>query len=387
MDEAEFLRRMVAAKPELMSLWDGWTSHSYPNPGFSGSPYATGRGTLKTYEWELAYLQQLGLTKSLPIFITETGWVHSQGQSVQSRLASPETVGSFLQAAAMGAWKDSRIIAITPFIFNYQGEPFDHFSWKKLGSGEFYPLYYSYKDIQKVSGHPKQHEQYILSSSILPSELVANSTYTLSVGIKNTGQGILNQNDGYQLALIGEKSGFGFFPQPVPTLEPGDKDTITIFLKTPQKAGTYRVELILEHYGQSIHLESTDLRVVPPPEVKIHAQLGWKKTDDANDVTILVYGSRETLLHKFTGLTMRRGEVSVKGLTNIVPGEKYRIVILVPHYLPRQTVASIGSKVTNIRAKRFLPLDINNDGKFTLADILLLLETPPRVILMRFISL
>ena len=77
MDEAEYLRRMIAAKPEILTRIDGWTSHSYPNPGFSGSPYAIGRGTLTTYQWELSYLSSLGLTKKLPVFITETGWQHS----------------------------------------------------------------------------------------------------------------------------------------------------------------------------------------------------------------------------------------------------------------------------------------------------------------------
>ena len=71
LDESEFLRRMYAAKPELFTLIDGWTSHSYPNPGFSGSPYASGKGTIRGFEWELHYLRQLGLQKTLPVFITE----------------------------------------------------------------------------------------------------------------------------------------------------------------------------------------------------------------------------------------------------------------------------------------------------------------------------
>jgi len=42
MDEYEFLRRVFISKPELKESIDGLSSHSYPNPGFSGSPSAVG---------------------------------------------------------------------------------------------------------------------------------------------------------------------------------------------------------------------------------------------------------------------------------------------------------------------------------------------------------
>src|SRR3989344_543595 len=107
MDEEAFLRRMIAKQPDAVSLLDGWTTHSYPNPGFSGSPHALGRGTLRSYLWELSLLG-----KQLPVFITETGWQH---QSLTT-----ETIAEYLKEASLGAWKDPRIVAITPFIFNYQ---------------------------------------------------------------------------------------------------------------------------------------------------------------------------------------------------------------------------------------------------------------------------
>ena len=62
-DEEKFLREVFQG-PSLnvdsltrTDLIDGLASHSYPNPGFSGSPYATGRGTVRTYEWELALMK------------------------------------------------------------------------------------------------------------------------------------------------------------------------------------------------------------------------------------------------------------------------------------------------------------------------------------------
>src|SRR3989338_2024841 len=63
---------------ETIQQWNtvlsGLASHSYPNPGFSGVPYGFGRGTVRTYQWELDLLKQLGV-KDMPVFITETGWV------------------------------------------------------------------------------------------------------------------------------------------------------------------------------------------------------------------------------------------------------------------------------------------------------------------------
>ena len=201
MDETEYLRRMIAAKPEILTLIDGWTSHAYPNPGFSGSPYATGRGTLYTYQWELSYLSTLGLTREIPVFITETGWEHAEGKSYAPNLLSSDRVGTNLQAASLSVWADPRIAAITPFLFNYQDVPFDHFSFKQLGAASFYSQYYAYQAITKNKGAPTQRESYTLQTDLLPGTLVTNSAYTLSASVKNDGQGILDPRDGYELVM------------------------------------------------------------------------------------------------------------------------------------------------------------------------------------------
>ncbi|MBI3576870.1 hypothetical protein HY086_02430 [Candidatus Gottesmanbacteria bacterium] len=153
MDEETFLRRAIGVKPELLDLLDGWTSHSYPNPGFSGSPYASGRGTLKTYEWELALLKNLGLKKDLPVFITETGWAH-RGLDWRSWLLSPETVASYITVASQTVWNDPRIAAVTPFLFQYQQPLFAMFSWLIPGQRLPYPFYLAYQNITKISGDP-----------------------------------------------------------------------------------------------------------------------------------------------------------------------------------------------------------------------------------------
>jgi hypothetical protein len=381
MDEATFLRRMIAAKPDILTLIDGWTSHSYPNPGFSGSPYATGRGTLTTYQWELSYLSSLGLTRELPVFITETGWQHSEGKSFSAGLLSSDQVGVNLNVAAQNVWSDTKITAVTPFLFNYQDVPFDHFSFKQLGNDSYYSQYYAYQGITKQKGTPRQHESYTLVTDLLPATLVSGSTYTLTAAVKNEGQGILDPKDGYTVFVMGDDiSGVA---DPIPVVEPGNSGTITIRLKTPDRTGTRTVEVAIRHNEENILLQHRVITLVPPPSVEIHANLGWRKTSDASDVTVLLYDNK-TLLQKFTGLTMKNGVVTAAGLTNIIPGNPYRVVTLVRGYLPRQTIAVLDTEVTTLYPKRFLPLDFNNDGTFTFADVLSLIRTSPWIAILRF---
>jgi hypothetical protein len=383
MDEGEYLQRMIGAKPEILTLIDGWTSHAYPNPGFSGSPYATGRGTLTTYQWELSYLSSLGLSKQLPVFITETGWQHSEGKSYAAGLLSTDQVGVNLQVAAQNVWNDPQIAAVTPFLFNYQDIPFDHFSFKQLDTSSFYSQYYAYQAITKPKGTPKQRESYTLLADLLPKTLVAGSTYTLTAAVKNDGQGILDPRDGYELTMTTGGSDMSVFVDPLPVVEPNAAGDITIHLKTANRIGTFTVNVTLRHNGQDMMLQHRDITLVPPPSVEIHASLGWRKTGDAADVTVLLY-DKNTLLQKFTGLTMKNGVVRATGLTNIIPGNPYRVVTLVHGYLPRQTITALGSKITTVYPSRFLPLDFNNDGAFTLADFMALVRVSPVTAIFRF---
>jgi hypothetical protein len=380
MDEAEYLSRMIAAKPEILTILDGWTSHSYPNPGFSGSPYATGRGTLTTYQWELSYLSTLGLTRPLPVFITETGWEHAEGKSYAPNLLSSDRVGTNLQVASQTVWTDPRIAAITPFLFNYQDVPFDHFSFKQLGTNSFYHHYYAYQAITKPKGEPKQRESYTLHTDLLPNTLVANSAYTLSATVQNDGQGILDPRHGYELVI---SDTFPILIDPLPVVEPHNTGDITIHLKTPDRTGTFTVNISLRHNNDTFMLQHRDITLIPPPSVEIHANLGWRKNNNASDITVLLY-DKNTLLQKFTGLPMKNGVVTAEGLTNIIPGNPYRVVTLVRGYLPRQTITALGSRITTVYPNRFLPLDFNNDGAFTIADVIALMRISPWTATLRF---
>lgn len=148
-----FLYQMNQEIPGIFNKLDGWASHSYPQPNFSGSPYATGLLSIKSYENELAYLKTLGVEKDLPVFITETGWAHAQGESYNNSFYTAQQVAEFYRIAFEEVWLgDDRVRAVTPFTIFYKA-PFDHFSWIN-NDGVPYEQYEVVKKIKKVKGEP-----------------------------------------------------------------------------------------------------------------------------------------------------------------------------------------------------------------------------------------
>jgi hypothetical protein len=188
MDEAIYLERMIKKNPTLFTVIDGWSSHSYPNPGFSGLVTDKGRGSIRTYEWELDILASYGVTKKLPIFITETGWIHDMGGKNPKEDTQSEVSKQFVRAFEE-VWSDDRIVAVTPFILNYTSPPFDSFSWKKV-DGTFYDFYHAVSQISKLKGKPIQRNVGEIQAVLLPEVLtIDNQIYGLAY-IKNTGQKI-----------------------------------------------------------------------------------------------------------------------------------------------------------------------------------------------------
>ncbi len=120
MDSLVFLRQMLSANPDLISYIDGWTSHSYPNPGFVGSPYANGKSSIRGFTHELTFLKKYS-PRDLDVYITETGWK----KTPQNALRLPE----YYSYAVNEVWVESQIKAITPFVFAAASGPFQAFSF------------------------------------------------------------------------------------------------------------------------------------------------------------------------------------------------------------------------------------------------------------------
>lgn len=280
-DQLIFMQKMNQAVPGIFNKLDGWVSHSYPNPGFVGSPYAAGRGTIRTWYWELEQLRNLGVTKNLPVFITETGWQHAEGINYDSRLPSADTVANFYQQAFVHAWSDSRIVAVTPFLLSYQESLFDHFSFKKIEFPEYYPMYQAIKDMPKIAGTPIQENKAQLIKGEIYSSLVSRQSYMISLTFKNTGQSIWGDREPIGLVATQGGSELGIVPVMLPEnikVEPGKEYTFQARFKAP-RSGTFKIVLNLFTGEKQFDSEPPEFTTVvkPPVILKIKGGLKWKE--------------------------------------------------------------------------------------------------------------
>lgn len=247
----EFLNQMHKSDPEVFNLLDGWTSHSYPNPNFSGSVYAQGAKSIRGYQWELAYLKSLGISKNFPVFITETGWIHSNGKITNGYNLSPAQVATNFETAFSQIWRDSNIVAITPFILNYPEPPFDYFSWKIPGDNpDFHPQYQIVQTIPKNAGLPAQNHNSVLIKRYFPDALIVGSKYLVAIRYVNTGQSIWNP-DQFSVNITTNLPDTSVSVDPVPPTQPYNPAKIWLTLTSPQTPGTYQLTFQLRHQDQN----------------------------------------------------------------------------------------------------------------------------------------
>lgn len=140
----QYLERMYAHNTDVFNKMDGFSSHSYPNPGFTAAP-GTGRMSVGTYKYEYDYINARANSKKLA-FITETGW--------DSAALGQTKVASYWKQTYDEIWKadSDKIVAITPFLLTAVGGPFDKFSFIKNGQTTEY--YKTVKSMSKTKGEP-----------------------------------------------------------------------------------------------------------------------------------------------------------------------------------------------------------------------------------------
>ncbi len=234
MEESKFLRQMIVSEPDVFENIDGWNSHSYPNPAFSGLETDTGKGTINTFKWELAYLKSLGISRELPVFITETGW--------SKKNLDENEIGKKLSYAYTNIWKDNNIVAITPFILNYAEPPFDIFSWQKQDKS-FYSFYDTVLGLIKTKGEPVQIESGTIVGAFAQPLIPKGSDYIGVILARNTGESIWNQNEvhiGSDLVDVPIKS--SSFQE----VEPGKLGLVVFKAAAPDSTGIYTRSLFLK---------------------------------------------------------------------------------------------------------------------------------------------
>jgi len=360
-DEEVFLQKMINLKSEIFNYIDGLASHSYPNPGFAGSPLGWGRGTVRTYQWELDLLRSLGVSKELPVFITETGW----------KRGSETVVANYFQTAFEEVWnKDNQVKAVTPFILDYQGDPFLDFSWKRFNSSEFYQQYYTVQSLSKIKGIPEQINKGTVSFS-LPKELVVQSKYNFKIVLNNLGQAVWDKDDDYEVTITtdGVKNTENMIAD-LKDIKPGEEKEVEFSIKTQNIEGNSTLIFHLIRNGNEILNSSKwQINILPLPDLVFETNFFPFGKAKGNDFEIQIFDIDDRLVYKKKNIDVDKGVGEVKSIQNIALDELYRVVILKPGYLPRQKYLVFKKDNNKVEFKSLLPFDLNHDGKLDLSDL------------------
>ncbi|MDZ4228818.1 MAG: hypothetical protein U1C50_01025, partial [Patescibacteria group bacterium] len=324
MEATEYWRQMYLSDREVFSYFDGWNSHSYPNPDFSGPVTGSGFGSLRSYQEEVSYLNRFGLPGNLPLFITETGW-RNQGRDLSQNY----------QIAYTQVWTQPNLVAVTPFVLNYPQAPFSQFSWKNL-DGSFLAHYQAVAALEKTSGQPQQINASRLIDQNLPDEVVAASDYRFFVELLNTGQSIWERQD-FSLGVETNLAADSLLVSHIGTTEPGQPVKVDINLKTGSSLDPISLKIQLTNKGQPFGqaLEIT-IQVIPPPTIVISARRLIKVPDSDDNYRLLIYDADNRLLSEII-VSLSSGRSGKVSLYNLVPNQAYRLVLLEPYYLRRQT--------------------------------------------------
>ncbi len=361
-DAAVFMRETVKeiGVEDYNTYFDGLASHSYPNPGFIGSPLATGRTSIRGYNWELSLLQGMGV-KELPVFITETGW--------NGDILPRNQIAENFRYAYQNVWlPDDRVIAVTPFVLNYQGEPFLKFSWVRLNNVGVYPEFETVQGMTKQRGRPEIDEKGSIEFE-LPREIVEKSTYHFRVEVKNTGQAIWSEENGYSFILHGIPK-TQYLVSSLGTIKPGDTRLIDVYFSTEAAIGESQTKFVINRDDQPV-IESGiwDYEVVPLPSLSIDVSIFPKLNANDDKFELQVFDQYEQIVFKQKDIKVTDGVGYIQKVENIALGDKYRVVLLKKHYLPRQEYIVFKKGSNDIEFERMFPLDFDGDGALKFKDI------------------
>ncbi|TSC66694.1 MAG: Uncharacterized protein CEO21_116 [Microgenomates group bacterium Gr01-1014_80] len=360
-DEEKFLEEMSIAVPGIFNKLDGWASHSYPNPGFRGLPGDSGRGSVRGWFWELQTLKKYGLTKNLPVFITETGWKHAEGINPDPTLPTSDVVSKHLKDAFQNAWGSGQIAAVTPFLLNYQEPPFDHFSFKKLtGEGqrvkltsnrevlgarypEFYSHYDNVADLPKTAGHPVQENKASLEKGEIYNSLVGGQEYSIPLTFKNTGQSIWNEYGQVKLVV---SQGLALEVVEIPKavrVEPNQDYTFDIKLKAPL-SGSYKTVLNLYEGGKPFGSKPPEFttEVKSPVVLVINSFLKWKQ-NFSGPYFLRISGAAGESLHNI--VLDSAGQSPRTEARYLLPGYTFDFTLEKPYYKPKTITQRVESGV------------------------------------------
>ncbi len=363
-EDAEKFMKVVFSADRISdwnSLLSGWSSHSYPNPGFAGLPTAIGRGTVRTYDWERRLLTNFGV-KDLPIFITETGW--------DAQVVKDSKVASYMQYAYSNIWlPDERVYAVTPFLLNYESDPFLGFSWLYRGGKEYRPVYEEINRMQKKSGDPSIVDSSSLQGS-LPYELVIGSIYRFPMILRNTGQRVWRKEDSYSIRLEG-LDGTYYYGSEIDGLDPLHETNAYVYAQTiNDDPGQKAAEIWLYRDKEKVQLiRRWSFDILPRPSLDFEAQVFPAFLADGKNYELQIFDENQQLVYKKKDIDVKQSKGHIEQVANVLFNHLYRVVLLRPPYLPRQAYVLFKKGDNSVVFPLTVPVDFNGDGAFDANDI------------------
>jgi hypothetical protein len=378
MEITRYFQLMHQADSEIFKRFDGWSSHSYPNPHFAASPDATGKTSLRGYRWEVNYLTKYGLKPDSPVFITETGWDANNLKPSRTQTIS-QKLEAYWMAAFSGPFNHRQVVAITPFILRYPQPPFHGFTWLDPHTDAPLPHYLAIQNLPKIAGIPLQNHSAQVLHHTFPQELIADSRYVFTIEFKNTGQSIWTSAD-YAFNITYPP---GFEPDmidQIPTTKPGQLARIAYAFATPLNPGSYQLSFSLTHQGEPVgETIIKNVNIIPPPNVLVKLQVWYRRVSSGNDFALIIYDEGE-VVKEFYPVSVISGQALIENVKSLIPEKEYRFVLTKPYYLPRQTYAILDRGQTVVEFNRLLPVDFNNDGRWSLADLWTAIKHPVNTI-------
>ena len=271
-DALYFLREMKSEIPDIFEAIDGWSSHSYPNHGYLGKPWESGKTSIRGYSWELSFLKNtLGVDKDLPVFITETGWPKKSSLQKKNLYYDSNITAEYIKYAFENVWlNDSRVVAITPFVLNYPDSLFADFSWLDM-QGSPYPQFDTVKTIAKSYLWPPQDTKIEVLKILLPPFLPANTLFVGKITLKNTGQSIWGEEEFKEIPsqTQGNISLSTLIVPQSTKIKPGEKITLEFGVLSSSQSGEFKITWE--------GLPEYNLRVTPESFLNVAKFTLWQK--------------------------------------------------------------------------------------------------------------
>lgn len=194
-----FVSEAANSNGEFLTYIDGWASHSYPNPDFAAPVTNTGKASVKSYVYEKNFVESLG-KKIDYVFVTETGWKHSEGVDVDGSKISVDEAAERYRVAFESVWTEDYLVMVAPFIINYPDKPFDNFSFinpKVLGerTEKYLANFETIMNLPKKIGRVFQETKAKFEDIRLKSFYRQGSDFEALVSFKNIGQSLWGDNN------------------------------------------------------------------------------------------------------------------------------------------------------------------------------------------------